>query len=128
MDKKARRICDGLFYPAFRRTGCEYMSCSSLRTFTTAFFLTLVIFGTIAGLTVAAFNTQSAITPMDTPASVRIAENGSSYEFSFFDRRFHLPRPPVQEVENLLNRYPVLIPKSILFFAYGADILSDYLP
>ena len=104
------------------------MSRSSLRAFTISFFMTLVLFGTIAGLIVAGFNTQSAMTPMDTPASAQIAENGSCYEFSFFDKQFKLPRLPIQEVENFLNQYPVLIPKSILFFAYGADFLSDYLP
>ena len=103
------------------------MSRTSLRTLLIAFFLTLVILGTLIGLTIAAFNTQSAMTPMDAPASARIAENGTRYEFSFFDQWFTLPRFPVKEAENFINQYPVLIPKPIIFFAYGVDYLSDYL-
>lgn len=110
-----------------RRTGCENMSRTSLRTIFIAFLLTLVIWGTFIGLAVAAFNTQSAMTPMDTPASAQIAENGKQYEISFFDHRFILPRFPVKEVESILNRYPVLIPKPVIFIAYGINRVSDYL-
>ena len=99
------------------------MSRTSLRTIFIAFLLTLVIWGTFIGLAVAAFNTQSAMTPMDTPASAQIAENG----ISFFDHRFTLPRFPVKEVESILNRYPVLIPKPVIFIAYGINRVSDYL-
>lgn len=103
------------------------MSHTSLRTLLIAFFLTLIILGTFIGLAIAAFNTQSAMTPMDTPASAQIAENGTQYEISFFDHRFTLPRFPVKEVETILNRYPVLIPKPVIFLAYGINHLSDYL-
>lgn len=102
------------------------MNRASLRPLLIAFFLTLIIFGTLTGLIIAAFNTQSAMTPMDAPASVRIAEDGSRYELSFFDQWFTLPRLPVQSAEDFLNRYPTLIPKPIIFFAYGADYLADY--
>ena len=103
------------------------MNRTSMRILLIAFFLTLIILGTLAGLTIAAFNTQSAMTPMDAPASAQIAEDGSCYQFSFFGQHFTLPRFPVKEVEDVINRYPVLIPKSIVFFTYGADFLSDYL-
>ena len=102
------------------------MDRSSLRTLLIAFFLTLVILGTLIGLAIAAFNTQSAMTPMDTPASARIAENGASYEFSFFGQQFAVPRLPIKEVESVINRYPILIPKTIIFAAYGIEYLSDY--
>ena len=103
------------------------MSSTPLRTIFIAFLLTLVIWGTLIGLAVAAFNTQSAMTPMDTPASAQISENGEQYEISFFDQRFSLPRLPMKEGETILNRYPILIPKPIIFIAYGINRVSDYL-
>lgn len=125
--RKSPSITDGLFTCILRRTGRETMNRTSMRILWIAFFLTLIILGTLAGLTIAAFNTQSAMTPMDAPASAQIAEDGSCYQFSFFGQHFTLPRFPVKEVEDVINRYPVLIPKSIVFFTYGADFLSDYL-
>ena len=102
------------------------MNRTSLRTIFIAFLGTLIILNTLAGLTITAFNTRSAMAPMDTPASARIAENGSCYEFSFFDQLFTFPRFPIKETETFLNQYSVLIPKTIIFLNYGYDRLSNF--
>ncbi|MEG2597697.1 MAG: hypothetical protein RR977_04640 [Oscillospiraceae bacterium] len=100
---------------------------AALRPLFISLFLTLIIFATAAGLTVVAFQAQSALTPAESPASAYFSEDGTQYIISIFDRNMAVPVFSGEKIERLFNRFPTLLPQSIIILSYVGNKLSEFL-
>ena len=91
-----------------------------------AFLSSFIIIMTLSGFLVAGYRTKSALTPISSPVSVKIAENGESYIISFLGEEVKLPRDSTKKVTRFFEEDPQYIPVTTVISKYITDKLDIF--
>ncbi len=97
-----------------------------MRKFVIAFLSSFIIIMTLSGFLIAGYRTKSALTPVSTPISVRISENGEHYILSFLGENVLISRNNTKKTTRFFEKDPKYIPLTTVISKYITDKLPVF--
>ena len=97
-----------------------------MRKFVIAFLSSFIIIMTLSGFLTAGYRTKSALTPISSPVSFKISENGEHYIFVFMGEEITLPRNGTKKTMRFFEKGPHYIPVTAVISKYITDKLDIF--